>query len=382
MRNRTSLVIFVALSLAWVSGSARCEGAEVTGADVLAGTALDVAQESPRIVDGVDVLAVSDEMRDFVKANVHRRNTDQVRLQELIDAIINQRTFGLTFDGTTRTASETFTLRKGNCLSFSNLFIAMARSVGLDARYQEVDIPPDWTLDNDVFVLNKHVNVRIGLGSVDDRVVDFNIDDFRTSYDTRTISDARARAHYYNNIGVERMQAGDTAAAFACFRRAIAGNDRRFSPAWTNLGTLYLRNGLPTYAETAYLQALRIDREDAVAMSNLVRLYERQGDTERAEAYRKKVARHRNQNPYYRFHRAREAFLAHDYNAAISNVKYAIRKRGQEDQFLFLLGAIYLQKGNEAAARRWLARAQEAAATPVLKRRYSGKIDLLLRMTR
>ena len=45
------------------------------------------------------------------------------------------------------------------------------------------------------------------------RIVDFNIDNFRSSYDRRRISDARLLAHYYNNVAVERMQAGDAAAA-------------------------------------------------------------------------------------------------------------------------------------------------------------------------
>ena len=254
----------------------------------------------------------------------------------------------------------------------------MARSVGLNASYQEVDIPPDWTLDNDVFILNRHVNVLIEMGQLDDRVVDFNIDDFRSSYDTRLIPDTRARAHYFNNIGVEHMQRGETAQALANFRRAIADNDRQFSPAWTNLGTLYLREGYPAYAEAAYLQALKVDKNDSVAMSNLARLYEREGDAERAALFRKKVSRHRNQNPYYRYNLAREAYAAQNYNAAISHLRYAIGKKNNEDQFYFLLGMCYLQKGNAPTARRWLARAEQVAATDALKRRYSSKLEMLL----
>ena len=93
--------------------------------------------------------------------------------------------------------------------------------------------------------LNRHVNVHVDLGPLDDHVVDFNIDDFKSSYTSNKITDARARAHYFNNMGVESMQAGDTASALAYFRRGIAENDRNFSPIWTNLGTLYLRNGKP-----------------------------------------------------------------------------------------------------------------------------------------
>jgi hypothetical protein len=84
------------------------------------------------------VLAVTDDMRAFLDAHVHPRAADQVRLRELIEAIITTDVFSLEFNDRTRTASEAFRLRTGNCLSFSNMFVAMAREVGL-MFFQEVD---------------------------------------------------------------------------------------------------------------------------------------------------------------------------------------------------------------------------------------------------
>ena len=182
-----------------------------------------------------------------------------------------------------------------------------------------------------------------------------------------------------NNIGVEGMLAGDTASALACFRTAIAGGDRRFSPAWTNLGTLYMRKGHPAHGEAAYLQALKDDAGNLVAMSDLARLYQSMGEPERAAAYRKKVVRHRWLNPYYRYELAHQAYLARHYDAAIGHLKYAVRQRPKEDRFCYLLGLSYLGKGDAPEGRRWLARAEEVAATGALKRKYSSKIDTLLR---
>jgi Flp pilus assembly protein TadD len=284
--------------------------------------------------------------------------------------------FRLEYDETTRTASATFRAMRGNCLSFSTMFVAMARQLGLSAQYQEVRSPPDWSLRGDSFVLNRHVNVLVDLGREGEHVVDFNMDDFRTTYDRRRISDARALAHYYNNMAVERMQAGDAASALGYFRKA-AHNDSSFSPTWTNLGILYMRNGHPAHAEAAHLQALKADRSDLVAMSNLAGLYEGQGDREQAAWYRRRVIDHRNRNPYYRLHLAREAFRDEDYAAAIGHLKDAIRMKKNEDQFYFLLGLSYLKQGDAQAARRWLSRAKEVAATDALKRRYASKMDIL-----
>jgi Flp pilus assembly protein TadD len=365
------------ITLACASAPPRRDGARITPDELRAGTVLGEAPGSSALVAPEEVLAVSAEMQAFLNAHVARGVDRVARVRQLAGAIVDESRFGLKYDETTRTAAETFRTRRGNCLSFSNMFVALARSVGLTADFQEVDVPPDWSFKDDAFVLNRHVDVLVDLGKDGEHVVDFNMADFRTTYDRRRISDARALAHFYNNVAVERMQAGDTTSAFLNFRRAT-DHDPLFSPAWTNLGILYLRKGHPDYAEAAHLQALKADGGDLVAMSNLADLYERQGDQSRAATYRDRVADHRQRNPYYRFQLAREAFRAQDYDGAISHLKYAVRTRKNEDQFCFLLSISYLKKGDREAARLWLTRAEDVAATDALKRRYSSKIDILL----
>ncbi len=324
-----------------------------------------------------DVLALDPEMLGFLDRFVDAKQADRTKLRQLLYAIMDEGTFGLEYDKQTRTAAETFHQQRGNCLSFTNMFVAMARHVGIDARFQEVDIPPDWTVEGGAFVLNRHVNVFVDLGSTTTHVVDFNIDDFRTSYDRRQVRDRRALAHYYNNMGVERMHAAETVEALLYFRKAI-DNDRRFSPPWGNLGTLYRRNGRPAYAEGAYLQALDANPTDFVAMSNLAALYGQQGDAERAAGYRRRVDNHRMRNPFYRYRLAREAFRAEDYDTSIEHLKFAVKKKRNEDAFYFLMGMSYLKKGNESTARHWLEKAAQLAEDDDLQRNYDSKLEKLL----
>jgi Flp pilus assembly protein TadD len=315
-------------------------------------------------VEEQEVLAVTPEMRKFLDAHVDRKASAELKLEQLVLAIIDTRTFGVVYDDRTRTASETFRARRGNCLSFSNMFVAMARDVGLRAEFQEVDTPPDWRVDNETYVLNQHVDVRVDLGLAGTKVVDFNMADFRSTYEMTRVSDGRAFAHFYDNIGVERMLSGDVATALWCYRRAAA-DDSRFSPTWTNLGTLYLRNGHHAHAEAAYLQALEVNDSDLVAMSDLVGLYDQLGDRALADVYRRRVIRQRLLNPYYRYELARRAYAAHRYDEAVSHLKFAIRQRPREDAWYRLLGLCYREKGDERKARRWLARAEEVAAANV-----------------
>jgi len=326
-----------------------------------------------------DVLALDPQMLAFLDRFVDARQSDYTKLRQLLYAIMDEGSFGLEYDNETRTAAETFHQQRGNCLSFTNMFVAMARELGIDARYQEVDIPPDWTVQGGAFVLNRHVNVLVDLGypGKGKRVVDFNIDDFRTSYDRREVHDRRAVAHYYNNMGVDRMLAGETVEALLYFRKAIE-NDHRFSPPWGNLGTLYRRNGRPAYAERAYLKALDANPGDIVAMSNLADLYGKQGEAERAAGYRLRVDSHRMSNPYYRYRLAREAFLAEDYDSSIGHLKYSVRKKKNEDTFYFLMGLSYLKKGDESAARQWLEKAEQVAEDDDLQRNYHSKLEMLL----
>jgi Flp pilus assembly protein TadD len=378
--------IYPAICLFWLSAAALfvtgCTGLKpsasaeaVTPDELLSGVALGVNISSP-VVDN-DILTPSPEMIAFIEEYVDRNGNDYIKLHQLVYAIISEGTFGLEYTEQTQTAAGTFRDRSGNCLSFTNMFVAMARNAGLSVSFQEVDIPPDWEFEGDTFVLNRHVNVNVDLGKAGEHVVDFNIEDFRSSYDMRKISDERALAHFYNNKGVGQMQNDESISAFRFLRLALR-YDSTFAPTWSNLGALYSRAGHTSFAEASYLQALRLNRTEYVAMSNLARLYESRGDQERAAYYRDRVHYHRMRNPYFRYQLAQQAFLARDYETAIGHLKFAIREKEWEDNFYLLLGLSYMQLGDEKKARRWLLKAEEVADSDVLKTRYRNKLELLL----
>jgi len=328
-------------------------------------------------VSPADIIELNPEMLAFLDDNVDRSKSDYTRLRQLLYALMGGDRFQLIYDDRTRTAEETFRDRRGNCLSFTNLFVAMARNLGLDASYQEVEIPPDWSLAGQSFVLSKHVNVYLRLSHDLTRIVDFNTYDFNTTYEHHVISDERARAHYYNNIGAELMLNGETPGAFANLRASI-GEDPNFSPAWINLGTLYRREAYRAYAEAAFQQALKVEPHSLVAMSNLANLYEEAGLIGLAADYQERVETHRMRNPYYRYFLANEAFTNGDYAAAIEHLKYAIREREEDPRFYSLISLSYLMSGDRAEAGRWMRRAEEVAVKEQDREKYSHKLQWLM----
>jgi tetratricopeptide (TPR) repeat protein len=328
----------------------------------------------------IDVLELSPEMIAFVDENTRDYDGSDAKLRSLLRAVMGTNTFKLIYDDQTRTARETFEDRQGNCLSFTNMFVAMARQAGIDARYQEVEIAPLWSLVGHSFLLNQHINVAVHLKTGAVQVIDFNITNFGNSKDTRVISDNRARAHYFNNIGAEEMLGGDTQSSFANFRQSVL-EDETFSPGWVNLGNLYRRDGYSEYAEATYLHALDTDDGNVVAMSNLANLYQEQGHEELAEQYRERVEFHRMRNPYYLFLLATETSVSGDYRAAIKYMKRAIRLRDDEPRFYALLSYCYLMSGEDETARYWMGKAEAAAVEQNEKQRYQDKLDLLMRLS-
>ena len=376
MKRQVVMVLVLAL-LAGCATQSRVDSPGISPAMLIAGQPLTGGVEPAPLPDA-DILGLDADMRRLIAERVVTAGTSRWRLRALLRALLEDDGMFIEYQERTYTAAEAFRLRRANCLAFTNMFVALAREAGLTVHYQEVDIPPDWSVSGDVLVQSRHINTLIDTDEQGELVVDFNMADFRASYDRRVISDARARAHYYSNVGVERMGAGETVLALQNFRKALAA-DPSFVPAWTNLAALYQRAGHGDWAEAAWRHALTIDPREFVAMSNLERLYRRTGRLAQADELQGRIRSHRRQNPYYRFQQAEAAFAAANYDEAIGHLRFAISRKENEDRFYALLGLAYLRRGDTYSAQRWIARAEEVAGDETLKLRYHSKLELLRR---
>jgi tetratricopeptide (TPR) repeat protein len=380
--NRLLMAVFIPILAA--SCAFKTPGAGLGGDNTV--DASKITESSPLNKTGeradysaMDMLKMSPGMITFLEEEVPVVRSEREQLRLLALAVIESGDFELTYDDSTRTASETFERREGNCLSFTNMFIAMARQLGLNAIFQEVDVPPAWTLSGQSYIFSQHINVYVRLERGFHEVVDFNLYEIDMEHNTRLVSDERARAHYFNNIGAEMMLAGDSAQAFQNLRESLL-SDRSFVPAWVNMGILHRREEYVDWSEAAYLEALELDPGNLMALSNLVNLYEENGMASLARQYQERVESHRLRNPYYRYHRANQSFVEGDYDSAIKDLKYAIRSRKNEHQFYYLLSLCYLMKGERAAAAEWMEKAEATARSNSEKERYYYKLEQLRKL--
>ena len=358
---RTTLLVLVTAVALLGCAAPRVRPAAISDADLLSGDLFGSSSPSTPLPSRDDAFGLDDDMRAFV-ASVAAGDT-KTRMNGLLDGMRDGGFLSLRYaNDFTRTASGTFHDRVGNCLSFTMLFVGLARAAGLDARYQVVEVPPTWTDDLGLVAVGEHINALV---VVSDRgsVVDFNDASFRETYPTRVVSDDYAAALYYTNLGAEALGRQDYEASFALLREAV-GTHADLAAAWVNLGVLYLRVERLDYAESAFLRALQTDPREQSAFSNLESVYSALGNSDLAARYGAQIRRYRDINPYYHYAAAQGAFNEKRYEDALASLRTAIRLKGDEDEFYSLQGEALVALGRKEQASESFARAKELAGPP------------------
>jgi Flp pilus assembly protein TadD len=255
----------------------------------------------------------------------------------------------------TLTAAETFRSRTANCLSYTNLFIALAREAGLDADYQVVDVPPEWDAQSGFLIRYTHINVlvrNVRLAEYYDNqvTVDFYQVHPAPGYRRRVVSDAYAASLYYANHAVARIRAGDARGAFGYLRRAIETAPEN-EDLWINLGAVYAMEGDHDSSVEAYEVALQIEPGSRAAMSGLARSHGKAGHTELAAFYRQRVDDYLEKNPYYHYAVARTGIAQREYSQSLTAIDRAIELDPRDGRFYLLKGLAEQGLGRMDAAR-------------------------------
>ncbi len=314
----------------------------------------------------VDVLAVSQAMRGYIDAPIATQPLARLRLQALLKKMQADGFFADQYEPMGNyTAAETFVRKRGNCIAYTSMFVALARQAGLQASFQLVHEPPVWSVKSGFLQRTNHINVRVfGVGvpggHADQVSVDFNSVEPEPEARRELISDAHAAALFYLNLSVEQLHQQNYEGAFAWLKRAILTSAEN-TDVWNNLGALYSVQQQPALAEQAYRMAHRVDPRDKTALAGLVKVLRRQGREDEASVYERRVTRYRNRNPYYHFALAEQAFSAAAYETALRSVNRAIALKSSNPNFYTLRAATAQQLGNARLEAESLALAEKYA---------------------
>ena len=242
-----------------------------------------VAAVHARRVDpgtAVNPIAWTEAMRVEAERLAGRGSTRE-RLRALQDGLFDPSRFPFAYESRgTFTAAEAFAARRGNCLSFTCLFIAMARSIGIDARAASPEFAGRAEREGDLVVVNTHV-VAAHAFHEGLEIYDFDLTRERRIVGARVLDDLRLGALYANNLGVDHLRTLRLDDAEASFEVATKLSPD-FVAAWSNLGVARRRAGRLQEALEAYRRALEIEPKDASVLGNLATLYRTLGNEREA----------------------------------------------------------------------------------------------------
>lgn len=228
--------------------------------------------------------------------HAHVGNDPVLRLRRLQEAMFNDRSFDFAYDMyQTFTAEEAFDARHGNCMSFTVLFVSLARSAGIPTQLMSVRRSPEVERDGGLVVINRHVaaGYRYGNEAV---TFDFNLSSATPPISRRMIDDIEASAMFHNNLGGSALRAGDEADArrhFEIATRLWPG----WATGWVNYGVTLVRLDDIDGAFEAYGRALEVDPGNSSALNNLSYLYKLLGRDAEADNARRAAAK-TTENPF------------------------------------------------------------------------------------
>ncbi len=336
-----------------------------------------------------EIYALDDSMNDFVHSHLMKIEDPFLRSKALLTKLFNQSPHTLRYlNGANLIAAEAFHQNEANCLSLTILAYALADEANLLIKFQEIDIPEYWVREGQFNMLTGHVNLRVIGDKINpykiiwgnsDITIDFDPYNNRKYFSKRIISKNRVTAMFYNNKGAQAIVNNDLNMAYAYFKHSL-NQDPNFSPAWGNLGLVYKKVGLTSYAEQAYLTAIDIDDSNLNAWNNLAILEQEQERFEDAAKIRRFLAKIRNQNPYYHALLGDEAYYKGDYQLAIKYYKQAKAMSPKEHEFYFGLARSFFKLGDYKKSEFYLEKAKRNAHFKDIEDKYQSKLNLLTRL--
>ena len=270
----------------------------------------------------------------------------------------------------TRSAVETFEARKGNCLSFVNLFVGIARENRLNPFYVEVQDYQRWSYRDGVVISRGHIVAGM---YIDGELSTFDFLPYapKSYRDFKPIDDLTAMAHYYNNLGAEELMEGRLETALQQLEVATALAPG-FDKAINNLAVAYLRSGRRADAVVLLEEGIEGHPGNVPLMSNLARAYQQEGRSAEATALFDQLEKVNKTNPFFLVYRGELALAANDMDGALDYMRRAFRADSDLPEVHVGLVKVYLALGRRDEAIHHVGRALTLDPSHTEARRYQA----------
>jgi tetratricopeptide (TPR) repeat protein len=378
-RCRQILILLVAVLLLGLLGGCATPKAQPPEVQQLLADARFTAFAEPSVQE---LFAVSPGMRHFLSQDLRKAVRDHGVALGLFRALTERGHLRIDYDASyTRTAAQAFEARAGNCLSLVLLTAALAQELGLSVHYQWVEVPEIWTRSEQFTLLNGHVNLSLSQAprsltarEMGHLTIDFvGIEEPRLSR-VRPLDQDTLVAMFFNNRGVELMEAGAMGEAHASLRAAVRA-DAQYMNIYNTLAVLYRRLGDLDRAEELLQQLRKTEPSNHHVAANLAMVWREQGRVAEAE----RLEASQPAPPFADYDRGMALAGQARWTEALTAFERQQRLAPDFHGLHFQLARVHFQLGNLRQAQRHLEEAVEESTTSALRQRYQAKLRALQR---
>jgi Tfp pilus assembly protein PilF len=344
----------------------------------------EIFQPPQAVIDSNAVFQVNDEMRQYLRGEIALQLRNKGAARGLYDALYSKRQLQLEYDAVqTRTASEAFAARRGNCLSLVIMTAAIAKELGMYVYYQRVESEENWFLKGDIFFSGGHVNLSLGrkrqgihfdydLGNL--LTIDFTPLAEGMTQRTSRLDEATIISMYMNNRAAETLAAGNVNDAYWWAREAIR-QDGDFLAAYNTLAVIYRRSGHAELAESILRYVLNREPENTHALSNLTVVLRELGRvTELAEASQK-LKSLVPYEPYHFFKLGQTAMRERNFRTARDMFAREVNRQPYNAEFHYWLASAHFALNEKDQALRHLSIAIDTSHSVQERGVYAAKLD-------
>lgn len=341
---------------------------------------------SAEAIDADQVMALSDEMRSYVRRELGAQMRSSGARQGLLDALYTKSQLKLEYDSAmTRTAAQAFEARAGNCLSLTLMTAAFAKELGLPVHYQNVLVDELWSRVGNLQFVAGHVNLRLGRrhtefkvygDEAENLVVDFMPGAQIRSQRSLDISESVIVAMYMNNRAAESLSEGKVNQAYWWARAAVL-HEPRYLGGINTLGVIYRRHGELDAATRAFREVLQREPNNTPALANLIVVLREAGQAAEADRLNLRLAEIQPYPPFMFYDQGREAMRGGDFKRARELFNREISRNAYFHELHFWLALANYALGDMVEVRRELTLAKDNSTTARDRELYSAKLDSL-----
>lgn len=322
-------------------------------------------------------LRLSPQTRRSIREKIGYDGTEKARLLKVVRFISDSNGLGFQYQTqSSLTAEKALSARRGDCMSYANLLVALARTLDVPARFVRItQLPVTWEAGGRFFE-SSHMAVALGRNASWEQAVIVDFGNVHTSpwrfslYDD--VSDEQAFALFQNNVAVQRMLAGDVKSAEQILR--FFQSHSRAPEIANNLSLVLLQTGKDREALDLLEASVERFPRFRPLFANAVQAARRVGDEDLAKTLEARGRELLEDEPAWNFNEGMRSYHERAYSTAALRFEKALSSDPDNVRLLAWSARAHLAAGN---LRRGLEQVEHIRSGPPSETRTQLLEDLV-----